>query len=75
MTAGNPLSKKLVKLLNGTHKNLRDVCEDLGIDYDDLTEEELPINRCTDCGVWSLNLVPDLDDNPICPVCVTMLGL
>lgn len=75
MIAGNPLSKKLVRALNGTHKNLRDVCEDLGLDYDDLIDEELPIDRCTHCGVWSTKLVPDLDDNPICPVCVATVGL
>lgn len=24
---------------------------------------------CSDCGKYSKHLVPDLDGNPICPVC------
>lgn len=75
MIAGNQLSNKLIKTLNGTHKKLRDVCEDLGIDYDELVEDGLPIDRCSHCGVWSNKLVADLDDNPICPVCVSTVGL
>lgn len=75
MTVGNSLSKRLVKALNGTYKKLRDVCEDLGIDYEELIEEDLPIDQCSHCGKWDIKLVPDLDDNPICKVCVEHIGM
>ena len=39
------LSKKLVRALEGTRHKLRDVCEDLGIDYEELMEGELPIDN------------------------------
>lgn len=71
----SPLSKKLVRLLEGTRHKLRDICEDLGIDYEELVLEELPIDRCSNCGIWSTKLIPDLDDNPICPVCVEHVGM
>lgn len=75
MYFNNPLVKRVVKALNNTHRSLRDVCEDLDLDYDDVAATELPIDRCSHCGVWSTKLVPDLDDNPICPVCVVTVGL
>jgi len=67
----------LTKHLNKTHKPLYQVCKDLGIDMDSLDVQELSkhIDQCTHCGVWSKQLVPDLDDNPICPICVKLIGL
>lgn len=77
MTAGTPLSRRLIKELNGTRRSLRDVCEDLGIDYEELLDAEdgLGIDRCTHCSTWSTRLVPDLDDNPICRFCVDLIGM
>lgn len=71
----NNLSKKLVAELKGTRKRLSEVCEDLGIDYEELLDEELPINQCTHCNTWSLKLIPDLDDNLICRFCVDLVGM
>jgi hypothetical protein len=71
----NNLSKKLVTELKGTQRNLSEVCEDLGIDYEELISGELPISRCNHCGTWSLKLVPDLDDNLICRFCVDLIGM
>ena len=67
----------LTKHLNKTHKPLYQVCNELGIDIDSLDVQELSkhIDQCTHCGVWSKQLVPDLDDNPICPICVKLIGL
>ena len=67
----------LTKHLNKTHKPLYQVCNELGIDMDSLDVQELSkhIDQCTHCGVWSKQLVPDLDDNPICPICVKLIGL
>ena len=41
----------------------------------DVQELSKHIDQCTHCGVWSKQLVPDLDDNPICPICVKLIGL
>lgn len=71
----NNLSKKLISELKGTRKRLSEVCEDLGIDYEELIDTELPINQCTHCGTWSLKLVPDLDENLICRFCVDLIGM
>ena len=76
MIAGNPLNKKLIKELSNTRRPLYEVCEDLGIDYDELLESgDIGIEQCTHCGVWSTRTVPDLDENPICPVCVDIAGM
>lgn len=76
MTAGNPLKTKLIKELANTRRRLSEVCEDLGIDYDELTESgDIGIEQCSHCSLWSLKLIPDLDKNPICPVCLTVAGM
>ena len=76
MTAGNPLNKKLVKELKGTRRRLSEVCEDLGIDYEELVEAgDFGISQCTHCNTWSTSLVQDLDDNPICKYCVDLIGM
>lgn len=70
------LHSKLVKELNNTRRSLVEVCEDLGIDSDELMESDsLGIQRCSHCGTWSLKLVPDLDGNPICRFCVDLVGM
>ena len=72
----NYLNKKLVKLLNGSRMRLRDACEDLGIDYDELIEAgDLGIDTCTHCGIWSTKLIPDLDQNLICNYCLDLAGM
>ncbi len=54
-----------------THKKLRDVCEQLGIDE----PPELELEQCSSCGYWAKTLPRDLDDYPICSVCIDMYGL
>ena len=76
MTVGNPLSKRLIRELEGTRARLSEVCEDLGIDYDDLKESgDIGIEQCSHCNTWSTKLVPDLDGNPICRFCVDLVGM
>lgn len=67
----------LTKHLNKTHKPLYQVCNELGIDMDSLDVQELTkhIDQCTHCGVWSVKLIPDLDDNLICNYCARLIGL
>lgn len=43
------LFKKLVQELKGTRKRLRDVCEDLGIEYEDIYDEDIGISQCASC--------------------------
>jgi len=72
----NQLTNKLVKELLGTRKNLSDVCEDLGIDYNELAQNGGPgIPQCTHCGRWEFKLTPDLDNNPICKYCLDIEGM
>lgn len=76
MTVGNPLSKKLIKELNGTRRRLSEVCEDLGIDYEELLESgDIGIAQCSHCNTWYTKLIPDLDENPICRFCVNLIGM
>ena len=76
MIAGNPLNKRLIKELANTRRRLAEVCEDLGIDYDELIESgDLGIEQCSHCNIWSTRTVPDLDENPICPLCLDLSGM
>lgn len=43
------LFKKLILELKGTRKRLRDVCEDLGLEYEDLYDEDIGIYQCASC--------------------------
>lgn len=74
MIAGNHLSRKLIKELNGTRKKLSEVCEDLGIEYSEIIED-LSIQQCTHCNTWALKLIQDLDGNPICRFCRDLEGM
>lgn len=76
MTVGTYLNNKLIKELQGTKRRLSEVCEDLGIDYEELLEAgDFGIDTCTHCGTWSTRLISDLDDNLICRYCVELVGL
>lgn len=67
--------KRLSSALNNTRKTIKQACEELDIDYDSLDVTQLEIDQCSHCGRWSLLLVQDLDDNPICRFCVDLVGL
>ena len=73
----SPNYKRLAKVLNKTRKSLTQTCYDLGIDIDDIEDHILVevIDQCSHCNIWSQQLVQDLDDNPVCPVCVRLTGL
>lgn len=74
---GTKLKSKLFKELLGTKKRVRDVCEDLGIDYEEiLTSDSLQgIDQCSHCMCWHKELILDLDSNPICRYCKDLIGL
>lgn len=76
MTVGTPLHNKLIKTLEGTRRRLSEVCEDLGIDYDELLSSgDIGIDTCSHCNMWTVRLVPDLDGNPICNYCLQISGM
>jgi hypothetical protein len=77
MTDINPNYKRLAKILNKTRKSLTQTCYDLGIDIDEIEDHVLVsiIDQCSHCNIWSQQLIQDLDDNPICPICVRLTGL
>jgi len=69
--------RRLAKVLNKTRKSLTQTCYELEIDIDDIEDHLLMqvIDQCSHCNIWSQQLVQDLDDNPVCPVCVRLTGL
>jgi len=69
--------KRLARVLNKTRKSLAQTCYELEIDIDEIEDHILVsiIDQCSHCNIWSQQLVQDLDDNPICPVCLRLTGL
>jgi hypothetical protein len=61
---------ELEKSLLGTRRNIREVCDELGIDI----PEDLTLNACTHCNVWSKRLLPDLDGYLVCKFCLDTYG-
>lgn len=65
----------LERVLYKTRKTIRQACKEAGIDF-----EEAEVNsllECSHCNWWGKpsDLVPDLDDNPICKVCLRYEGM
>lgn len=56
--------------LIGTRKSIRQVCEDLGIEV----PAYVTLEQCSHCNLWAKRLKRDLDDFPICDVCLTFYG-
>ena len=54
---------------------LLEVCEEFGIDIEDADVGSL--ETCSNCSIWhkALELVLDLDGNPICKTCWRFYGL
>jgi hypothetical protein len=77
MTDTNQMYKRLVKRLSNTRKTLFEICKEYDIDLEEVDIDVLQtyIDQCSHCNIWSTKLVPDLDDNPICPLCVRLVGM
>jgi hypothetical protein len=75
MIAGSLNINTLVKRLERTRVPLREVCEELNLDYDSIVNMDIGIAQCTHCNIWSKRLILDLDQNPICSVCRDIAGL
>jgi hypothetical protein len=70
----NVKKETLVDVLYRTNSTISRVCEELGIVFDESLLEDL--ERCTGCNIWyhSYQLIPDEDDNNICPYCLEYVG-
>ena len=64
------MQDRLEQFLKGTRRNIREVCEELGIEI----PEKLPLEQCSHCNVWTGRLKEDLDGNLICGFCFTNYG-
>jgi hypothetical protein len=71
----NQIYQQLSKSLNKTRKSLSEACNELNIDNVNFELLQPIIDQCSHCNIWSNTLVPDLDNNPICKVCVNLSGL
>ena len=62
-------------VLYKTRKTFRQACEEAGIDFDSAGTPNL--SECTSCNLWlkTTQLIPDLDNNLICPQCLQFYGL
>lgn len=67
---------RLAKHLNNTRKGLTQTCHELDIDLEEVEDELLQqvIDQCSHCNIWSFKLLLDLDQNPVCPLCVRLVG-
>lgn len=76
MTDTNPIYRKLVNNLKNTRKTLFQACKEADVDLEDVDDTQLDkvIKQCTHCDIWGTQHKPDLDDNPICGVCLRIVG-
>lgn len=76
MTDISPPYRRLIKQLKNTRKTLVQGCRDADVDleYIDDTQLDKVIKQCTHCDIWGTQHAPDLDDNPICGVCLRLVG-
>lgn len=76
MTDTNPIYRKLAKQLKGTRKTLTQACRDADVDIEDVDDYYLGkvVSQCTHCDIWGSQHKPDLDDNPICGLCLRLVG-
>lgn len=69
--------KRLAQSLVNSRKTLTKACQELDVDieYVDDALLQAEIDQCSHCNIWSKQLQDDQDGNPVCPVCVRLVGL
>jgi len=67
--------RRLAARLQNTRMNWWEACEDLGLDYNQVDPEQIPLEQCAHCDIWGSNLIADLDFNPICYYCRDLAGM
>ena len=67
--------KQLAGRLKNTRAQWWQVCEDMGIDSSQVDPEQIPVQQCTHCDLWTDVLIQDLDSNPICYYCKDLAGM
>lgn len=76
MTDINPIYRRLSKQLTGTRKTLTQACRDAGVDLEDVDDYYLGkvVQQCSHCDIWGTQHKLDRDDNPVCPLCLRLVG-
>lgn len=76
MTDTNPQYKRLVKQLVGTRKTLTQACRDADMDIEDVDDYYLGqvVQQCAHCDIWGTQHKPDSDLNPVCNLCLRLVG-
>lgn len=76
MTDTNPQYRRLVKQLTGTRKTLTQACRDADTDLEDVDDYYLGlvIQQCSHCDIWGTQHKTDRDLNPVCALCLRLVG-
>lgn len=76
MTDTNPIYRKLTKQLAGTRKTLTQACRDADVDIEDVDDYYLgqAVQQCSHCDIWGTQHKTDRDDNPVCVLCLRLVG-
>lgn len=76
MTDTNPIYRRLTKHLTGTRKTLTQACRDADVDIDDVDDHYLGlvVQQCSHCDIWGTQHQVDRDDNPVCSLCLRLVG-
>ena len=76
MTDISPSYRRLSKYLTGTRKTLTQACRDLDIDIEDVDDSYLGkvVQQCSHCDIWGRQHINDRDDNPVCALCLRLVG-
>ena len=76
MTDTNSNYYRLAKHLNKTRKSLQQACSELAINYDVVNDMDLEehVQECCNCSIWGTKHKRDLDDFPICDICLKLVG-
>lgn len=63
------------RTLHRTRKTLMEACIEAGVEFDPGLVTN--IQECSNCSIWHKisELIPDLDNNPICKNCKHFYGL
>ena len=72
----HPVYRRLSKQLSGTRKTLTQACRDADVDIDDVDDNYLGqvIQQCSHCDIWGTQHKTDRDANPVCVLCLRLVG-
>lgn len=71
----NQMYPRLRKELLNTRRSFIAVCDELGVDPEQVDYVKLKCSQCNHCNIWAVKLIEDLDGNEICQICYEIAGL